>query len=227
MKPTLSKWIILGAIIAIPSFGLWMLKDAIFSGGESSLPSVAVISEKPIPDFSFINQGNDTISKKDYSGSIYVANFFFTTCPTICPIMTNKMKYVQDKLSVYPNIKFLSHSVNPGYDTPEVLSEYASRMQVDLSNWNFVTGEKQQIYSIASSYFVNVTEDELAPGGFLHSEYFVLVDKEGNVRSGIDINGNPYGAYDGTNDAEMKTLVKDIRVLMAEYKQKENRNAKK
>ena len=180
-----------------------------------------------IPEFTFVNQHNDTINKSDYSGNIYVANFFFTTCPTICPIMTNKMKYVQDKLSVYPNIKFLSHSVNPGYDTPEVLSEYASRMQVDLSNWNFVTGEKQQIYSIASSYFVNVTEDELAPGGFLHSEYFVLVDKEGNVRSGIDINGNPYGAYDGTNDAEMKTLVKDIRVLMAEYKQKENRNAKK
>ena len=99
-------------------------------------------------------------------------------------------------------------------------------MQADLSNWNFVTGDKQQIYTIAASYFVNVSEDELAPGGFLHSEYFVLVDKEGKVRSGIDINGNPYGAYDGTNDADMKTLVKDIRVLMAEYKQKENQHEK-
>ena len=221
---SIKKWIGLIAILALPGAIYFFVTMA-----ENNFMPLATIGpdQHHIPDFSFINQGNDTISKKDYSGSIYVANFFFTTCPTICPIMTNKMKYVQDKLSVYPNIKFLSHSVNPGYDTPEVLSEYASRMQVDLSNWNFVTGEKQQIYSIASSYFVNVTEDELAPGGFLHSEYFVLVDKEGNVRSGIDINGNPYGAYDGTNDAEMKILVKDIRVLMAEYKQKENRNAKK
>ena len=99
-------------------------------------------------------------------------------------------------------------------------------MQADLSNWNFVTGDKQQIYNIASSYFVNVSEDELAPGGFLHSEYFVLVDKEGKVRSGIDINGNPYGAYDGKNDGDMKTLVKNIKVLMAEYKQKENQHEK-
>ena len=77
------------------------------------------------------------INKSDYSGNIYVANFFFTTCPTICPIMTNKMKYVQDKLSIFPNIKFLSHTVNPGYDTPKILLEYANAMQADLSNWNF------------------------------------------------------------------------------------------
>ena len=134
------------------------------------------------------------------------------------------MKYVQDKLSVYPNIKFLSHTVNPKNDSPEKLLEYANAMQADLINWNFVTGDKDEIYNIAASYFVTVSEDELAPGGFLHSEYFVLIDKEGKVRSGIDINGNPYGVYDGTNDADIKILVKDIRVLLAEYKQKENQN---
>ena len=177
-----------------------------------------------IPAFSFINQQNDTITNTDYDGSIYVANFFFTNCPTICPIMTNKMKYVQDKLSVYPNIKFLSHTVDPENDSPVKLLEYARFMQADLSNWNFVTGSKDEIYKIAAFYFVNAGKDELAPGGFLHSENFILVDKQGRVRSGIDINGNPYGAYDGTSDKDIKTLIKDIRVLMAEYKQKENQN---
>ena len=91
MKPTLSKWIILGAIIAIPSFGLWMLKDAIFSGGESSLPSLAVISEKPIPDFSFINQNNEIVTNEYYEGKIYIANFIFTRCPTICMEMSRNI----------------------------------------------------------------------------------------------------------------------------------------
>ena len=220
---SIQKWAGLIAILALPG----LIYCYVTKAENNFMPLAAIGTDgHQIPDFTFVNQHNDTISKSDYSGNIYVANFFFTTCPTICPIMTNKMKYVQDKLSIFPNIKFLSHSVNPAYDTPEILLEYANAMQADLSNWNFVTGDKQQIYTIAASYFVNVSEDELAPGGFLHSEYFVLVDKEGKVRSGIDINGNPYGAYDGTNDAEMKTLVKDIRVLMAEYKQKENQHEK-
>ena len=220
---SIKKWAGLIAILALPGFIYFYVTKA-----ENNFMPLATIGADghQIPDFTFVNQHNDTINKSDYSGNIYVANFFFTTCPTICPIMTNKMKYVQDKLSIFPNIKFLSHTVNPGYDTPKILLEYANAMQADLSNWNFVTGGKQHIYNIASSYFVNVSEDELAPGGFLHSEYFVLVDKEGKVRSGIDINGNPYGAYDGTNDADMKTLVKDIRILMAEYKQKENQHEK-
>ena len=89
---------------------------------------------------------------------------------------------------------------------------------IDQSNWDFVTGEKEEIYDIAKSYFVNVSPDSLAPGGFLHSEYFVLIDKEGRVRSGIDKSGNVLGVYDGTNDAQMKDLVNDVKVLMAEYK---------
>ena len=216
---SIKKWAGLIAILALPGVIYFYVTKA-----ENHFMPLAIIGIEghQIPNFSFINQYNDTISNIDYRGSIYVANFFFTTCPTICPIMTNKMKYVQDKLSVYPNIKFLSHTVNPENDSPEKLFEYANDMQADLTNWNFVTGNKDEIYNIAASYFVNVSEDALEPGGFLHSEYFVLIDKEGKVRSGIDINGNPYGAYDGTNDTDIKTLVKDIRVLMAEYKRKEN-----
>jgi len=176
-----------------------------------------------IDDFSFINQDNEIINKDSLTGSIYVANFFFTSCPSICPTMTRNMSYLQDKLSVFPNIRFLSHTVDPGNDTPERLRNYVSLMQqkninINLSNWDFVTGDKDKLYQSAANYFVNASVDSLAPGGFLHSEYFILIDKQGRVRSGIDKNGNAVGAYDGTNEVQMKDLINDINVLMAEYK---------
>jgi len=176
-----------------------------------------------IDDFSFINQDNDTITNDSLTGSIYVANFFFTSCPSICPTMTRNMSYLQDKLSVFPNVRFLSHTVDPGNDTPEKLRSYVSMMQqkninISLSNWDFVTGDKDKLYESAADYFVNASVDSLAPGGFLHSEYFILIDKQGRVRSGIDKNGNAVGAYDGTNEVQMKDLINDINVLMAEYK---------
>jgi len=176
-----------------------------------------------IDDFSFINQDNETITNDSLTGSIYVANFFFTSCPSICPTMTRNMSYLQDKLSVFPNIRFLSHTVDPDNDTPEKLRSYVSLMQqkninINLSNWDFVTGDKDKLYESAANYFVNASVDSLAPGGFLHSEYFILIDKQGRVRSGIDKNGNAVGAYDGTNEVQMKDLINDINVLMAEYK---------
>ncbi len=133
------------------------------------------------------------------------------------------MSYVQDKLSAFPNIRFLSHTVDPINDNPEQLSEYVDVMKgkninINLSNWDFVTGDKDKLYKIAANYFCNASVDSLAPGGFLHSEYFILVDKQGRVRSGIDKNGNAVGAYDGTNEVQMKDLINDINVLMAEYK---------
>jgi protein SCO1/2 len=157
------------------------------------------------------------------NGNIYIADFFFTNCPSICPVMTKNMAYVQKKLSVYPNIKFLSHTVDPLNDSPQRFNEYINEMRIkniniDESNWDFVTGEKEEIYDVATSYFVNVSADSLAPGGFLHSEYFVLVDKEGRIRSGIDKNGNVVGVYDGTNEAQLRDLINDVKVLMAEYK---------
>ena len=176
-----------------------------------------------IPEFSFINQDNETVNLETVKGKIYVANFFFTSCPTICPVMTKNMSYVQQELSVYPDIRFISHTVDPLNDTPEKMKEFVKEMQrnyinVDLESWDFVTGKKHEIYDIAKSYFVNVSQDSLAPGGFLHSEYFVLVDKEGRIRSGIDKNNNPVGVYDGTNEVQMKALIDDVKVLMAEYK---------
>ena len=186
-----------------------------------------------IADFSFINQNNEIVVNDSLKGNIYIANFFFTSCPTICPVMTKNMAYVQSKLNVYPNIKFLSHTVDPLNDTPERMLNYVNDLKgknvnISLDNWDFVTGDKDELYAIAQSYFVNVSADSLAPGGFLHSEYFVLIDKEGRIRSGIDKQKNVVGVYDGTNDAQMKDLVNDVKVLMAEYKRptKEKENEK-
>jgi len=199
--------------------------------GVNSFIKLEVIGQENhrIADFFFINQNNEVVINDSLNGNIYIANFFFTSCPTICPVMTKNMTYVQSKLSVYPNIKFLSHTVDPFNDTPERMLDYvnnlkAKNVNISLSNWDFVTGDKEALYAIAESYFVNVSIDSLAPGGFLHSEYFVLIDKEGRVRSGVDQNNNVVGVYDGTNDAQMKDLVNDVKVLMAEYKKPTKEN---
>jgi len=216
----LEKITLLFLLLVLPAIMYFYL-----TRGYNNFIKLEVIGEVDysIDDFSFINQDNDTITKDSLLGSIYVANFFFTSCPSICPTMTRNMSYLQDKLSVYPNIRFLSHTVDPDNDTPEKLIKYVDLMQqknisIDLSNWDFVTGDKDKLYQSAANYFVNASVDSLAPGGFLHSEYFVLIDKQGRVRSGIDINGNIVGAYDGTNEVQMKDLINDINVLMAEYK---------
>ena len=214
------KGLILASILVLPAITYFYVTQ-----GSNNFIKLEVIGHEghQIPDFSFINQNNEVVINDSFKGNIYITNFFFTSCPTICPVMTKNMAYVQDKLSVYPDIKFLSHTVDPLNDTPERMLNYVNELKVknvniNLSNWDFVTGEKEELYKIAQSYFVNVSMDSLAPGGFLHSEYFVLIDKEGRVRSGIDKNNNVVGVYDGTNDAQMKDLVNDVNVLMAEYK---------
>ena len=176
-----------------------------------------------IDDFSLVNQNNQIVNNDSLRGNIYVANFFFTNCPNICPVMTKNMSYLQSNLKVYPNIKFVSYTVDPLNDTPERFLEYIEEMRrknvnIDLKNWDFLTGEKDDIYKLAMSYFANAKEDSIAPGGFLHSEYFILIDKEGKIRSGKDKFDNTIGAYDGTNEIHMKNLIDDVKVLMAEYK---------
>ena len=214
------KGLILASILVLPAITYFYVTQ-----GSNNFIKLEVIGHEghQIPDFSFINQNNEVVINDSFKGNIYITNFFFTSCPTICPVMTKNMAYVQDKLSTFPNIKFLSHTVDPLNDTPEKMLNYVNELKkknvnINLSNWDFVTGEKEELYKIAQSYFVNVSMDSLAPGGFLHSEYFVLIDKEGRVRSGIDKSNNVVGVYDGTNDAQMKDLVDDVNVLMAEYK---------
>lgn len=240
MQQKLKKWVLLFSLLALP-----FLVYTYVSKGENNFVKLAVIGEEghEIPPFSFLNQDSLVVTNADYEGNIYIANFIFTTCPTICPTMTINMRYIQDKLKIYPNVKFLSHTVNPEYDTPSILKQYARRMRINESNFNFVTGDKEEIYDVAMSYFVNASEDSIAPGGFLHSEYLVIIDKEGRVRSGYSnfmcdfcqttskkstvgcpscgkenaMKGNPVGSYDGTKDFVIKDMIKDVKTLIAEY----------
>lgn len=148
-----------------------------------------------IADFSFENQNKKIITQDDYKDVIYVADFFFTTCPTICPIMTDNMVWLQDKIKDMPNVKLLSFSVTPDIDTPDVLRKYADEKGVLDTKWNLVTGDKKAIYYLARQSFLAVktsTVGELYD--MVHTENFILVDKKGRIR----------GFYDGTNLEENK-----------------------
>ncbi len=160
-----------------------------------------------ISDWEFTNQNNKLISQKDYEGKIYVADFFFTTCPTICPIMKDNMVWLQEKIQQYPDVMLLSHTVIPEIDTPEVLKKYALEKGVDDQKWNLVTGDKKDIYYIArKSYLAVKTGDISELYDMVHTENFVLVDKKRRIR----------GFYDGTNQEDIKRLLEDIEFLVNE-----------
>lgn len=162
-----------------------------------------------IPEFSFVNQNNEIITEKKLDNKITIVDFFFTTCGSICPKMTKNMKQLQEDLMGDSEIQFLSHTVNPELDTVEKLQKYIEKFELNTPNWNFVTGNKQQIYEMGVNYYLLSTqEDALAEGGFLHSEFFVLIDKNRNHR----------GFYDGTDKEEMERLKKDLKTLQNEYK---------
>ena len=147
-------------------------------------------NDHKIADFAFTNQNGKLITQKDYENTIYVADFFFTTCPTICPKMTDNMVWLQKQLKNYPKVKLLSFSVTPDIDTPEVLKKYAIEKGVDDSRWNLVTGDKSAIYYLArKSYLAVKTGKPEEMYDMVHTENFILVDKNKRIR----------GFYDGTN----------------------------
>jgi protein SCO1/2 len=159
-----------------------------------------------IADFSLTNQNGQTITQKNYEGKIYIADFFFTTCPTICPIMTKNMSSIQDRLG--DGVLLLSHSVTPQIDSVAQLKKYALEKGVDDSKWNLVTGDKKQIYELArKSYLAVKTDGDGGPYDMIHTENFILVDKERRIR----------GFYDGTKMEEVEELMKDLEVLKASY----------
>ncbi|GAA4779321.1 hypothetical protein GCM10023231_02580 [Olivibacter ginsenosidimutans] len=162
---------------------------------------------KTIPTFSFINQDSVTLTNKDFDQSIYVADFFFTSCPSICPIMSKNLLKVLKKYQGNPEVKLLSHSIDTKYDTPWVLKRYANKLGVTGNQWQFVHGSEADIYNMANQYMVYAKENADAPGGFEHQGWLILVDKEKRIR----------GAYDGTDDEQVKKLMDDMDVLLEEY----------
>lgn len=156
-----------------------------------------------ISDFSLINQNGDTITEAFYDDKIYVADFFFTTCQSICPIMTKNMKEVQDKLINDKEILLLSHSVTPEIDSVEQLKRYAILNQINDDKWNLVTGDKKQIYNLARKSYLAVEDDPLGNYDMIHTENFMLIDKKKQIR----------GFYDGTLESEIIRLLDDIEIL--------------
>lgn len=163
-----------------------------------------------IADFSLINQNGETITQDDYKDKIYVADFFFTTCQTICPVMTKNMHVVQKAFIADNDVKMLSHTVTPEMDTVAQLKRYAQEKGVNASKWNLVTGDKKQIYELARKSYLAVKDD--GDGGsfdMIHTENFMLIDKERQIR----------GYYDGTDPKEIERLIEDIKTLKASYKE--------
>ena len=160
-----------------------------------------------IADFKLINQNGDTITQEDYKGKIYVADFFFTTCPTICPVMTGNMIEIQEAIKNDDEVMLLSHSVTPVIDSVPQLKKYALEKGVIDSKWNLVTGDKKQIYELArKSYLAVKTVGDGGPYDMIHTENFMLIDKKGQIR----------GFYDGTNKEDIQRLLKDIKKLKKE-----------
>lgn len=168
-----------------------------------------------VPNFDLTDQDGNSRSFNDFEGKIIVADFFFTTCPTICPIMTKQMTRLQWMLEdeAYRDIHFLSYTVNPDHDTPEVLKVYAEKQGANLEKWTFLTGDQAEIFELGfEGYLISTQEDEAAPGGFLHSSMFVLLDRERRIR----------GFYDGTSSNEVDDLVTDIKMLLKEEVMRES-----
>jgi len=157
-----------------------------------------------IAKFQFVDQDSALVTNETFKDKIYVADFFFTSCRTICPIMKTQMLRVYEATQEMPDVLLLSHTIDPEYDTVALLHDFAERLEVESKRWHFVTGAKDSIYRIAqTSYFATAMEDKTEPDGFIHSGAFLLIDKKGRIR----------GKYDGTKEEEVNRLIVDIKRL--------------
>ncbi|MEQ9297018.1 MAG: SCO family protein [Cyclobacteriaceae bacterium] len=160
-----------------------------------------------VKNFAFVNQDSVIVTNQTFDNQVYVADFFFTTCPTICPKMKKEMLRVYSEYETNPEVGILSHTIDPTHDTVAVLRDFAERLGVSSDKWHFVTGDQDAIYDISeSSYMVTAASDPNEPGGYIHSGAFLLVDKERRIR----------GVYDGTVPEQVDLLIKDIDKLLKE-----------
>ncbi|MCM4155311.1 SCO family protein [Gramella sp. AN32] len=181
---------------------------------------------KKAPDFKFVNQHGDTITNQDYKGKVYLVEFFFTTCTTICPVMHKNLLEIEKEFENNEDFGIVSISIDPEHDTPKVLTEYAENYGIDNPNWNFLTGDKQKIYALANQGFnIYAGEDKNVPGGFAHQGMFALVDKNGFLRSRKDQFGNVILFYrgslernisvaEGGQKPQIDILIEDIKKIL-------------
>lgn len=177
------------------------------------MPGCSLEPKEPLPilgtidvPYTFTNQDGAPVSQALFANRVYVADFFFTSCPTICPLMKSQMLRIYESFSDQDNILLLSHTIDPEHDTVDVLHDYAERLEISAARWHLVTGPKTEIYDTAKRYMLGAMEDKQAPGGFVHSGSFCLVDQAGRIR----------GYYRGTEEESVDRLIKDIKRLLNE-----------
>ncbi len=176
-----------------------ILGERFFNGTDTTYHTIA--------QFQFVDQDSALVTNADFKGKIYVADFFFTSCRTICPIMKAQMVRVYEATRDMPDVLLLSHTIDPEWDTVALLHDFAQRLGAESQRWHFVTGVKDSIYKIAqTSYYATAMEDRTEPDGFIHSGAFLLIDRHGRIRA----------KYDGTKEEEVNRLIGDIKMLRRE-----------
>ncbi len=200
----------IGISFIILIFGIWAVPKIV---DKFNSPELAIIGK--VPDYSFINQNKKMITNETYKGKVYVVEFFFTTCPSICPIMNKNMVKIQDEYFGNPKLGIASFTIDPVTDTPEVLKVYTDQYNITNPNWHMLTGDKEAIYKLANSGFnLYVGENSEVEGGFEHSGFFALIDQNGNIRSRLDENKNPIIYYNGLEDDGIQMIKEDIKLLL-------------
>lgn len=203
----------IGISFIVLIFGIWTVKEI----RARYFTKSQLIEIGSAPSFSLINQDNKTISDKDFKDKVYVVEFFFSTCPTICPIMNQNMLEIQKQFLSNDDFGIVSITINPENDTVEVLNQHAKGLGVSHKNWHFLTGDKNSIYEIANKGFnLYASQNNKAKGGFEHSGFFALIDKDGNIRCRKDEFGNPILYYDGIEQSGIEAIKEDIQILLEE-----------
>ncbi len=220
------KYSYIGIAFIILLFGIYAVPKIVNRFNKPSLVYLKTTDVNPknrkVPEFSFTNQEGETITNDTYKGKVYVVEFFFTTCPSICPIMNQKMLTLQNEFFGNPEFGIASISITPEIDTQKILKDYAKNNGITHKNWHLLTGRTEEfVYEIAKKGFsLYAGKGEEDHGGFEHSGYFALVDKDGFLRSRIDENGNPIIYYNAVADEnfpdQIKELKEDIKLLLNE-----------
>lgn len=179
-------------------------ENKLLSSSRKSLAIREDFGKNTIPDFTFVNQFGKSITRKTFDNKIYIADFFFTTCPTICPMMTGNKLKVQEAFENNDDVLILSHSIDTQTDSIRTLYEYGKEAGVLEGKWHLVTGEHDAIYDIAKEYYVTAQKNDVKDGSFIHDGSFILIGKDGTIR----------GIYDGTDYASTQTLINDIHHLL-------------
>ena len=218
----ISLIVLIFGIIFIPRIIERIKNGSVVNNDRMSLSNEMVKEESlvvigPAPKFELTDQNNTKISNKDYAGKVYVMEFFFSTCPSICPIMNKNMVEIEKAFASEKNFGIASVTIDPDNDTPEVLIEHAKKLGITAQNWHFLTGDKDYIFNLANKGFnLYVGENNKTLGNFEHSGLFALIDKKGNIRCRKDKQGNPILYYDGLEKSGVAAIKEDINLLLKE-----------